>query len=122
MSAAVAPVPRRCSPEEYLALERASETKHEYFRGRIIEMAGMSEMHNVISHNIGRELGNLLKDRPCKVYQNDMRVRCPTGLYAYPDVAVACGEAEVELDNYRDTLLNPIVIVKVSLDRSARPW
>lgn len=31
------------SPQEYLELERKSETKHEYIAGRIVEMAGASE-------------------------------------------------------------------------------
>ncbi len=30
------------SPDEYLALERQSETKHEYFDGRMVAMVGGS--------------------------------------------------------------------------------
>ena len=35
-----------------------------------------------------------------------------TGLYTYPDVVAACGEARFE-DDKSDTLLNPTVIVEV---------
>jgi len=42
-----------------------------------------------------------------------MRVRVSsTGLYTYPDVVVVCGEPQF-LDDRRDTLLNPSLIVEV---------
>jgi Uma2 family endonuclease len=42
-----------------------------------------------------------------------MRVRVtPTGLFTYPDVVVVCGEPQF-LDDRRDTLLNPTLIVEV---------
>jgi len=42
-----------------------------------------------------------------------MRVKVrATGLYTYPDVAVACGEPEFE-DDFIDTLLNPTLLVEV---------
>ena len=42
-----------------------------------------------------------------------MRVRVSsTGLYTYPDVLVVCGEPQF-LDERRDTLLNPNLIVEV---------
>jgi Uma2 family endonuclease len=40
-----------------------------------------------------------------------MRVRA-SGLYTYPDVVVVCGEPQF-LDQRRDTLLNPLLIVEV---------
>ena len=35
-----------------------------------------------------------------------------TGLYAYPDATVCCGEPQL-LDGHKDTLLNPTLIVEV---------
>ena len=35
----------RLTPAEYLTLERAAETKSEYFDGRIFAMAGASRRH-----------------------------------------------------------------------------
>ncbi|MDQ2695363.1 MAG: Uma2 family endonuclease [Pseudomonadota bacterium] len=104
---------RRFTPEEYLTLERQSETKSEYFAGEIFAMVGAREPHNLIVTNCVRELSTQLKDRPCRVYSNDMRVKVDaTGLYTYPDVVVMCGEPRFD-DNRRDTLLNPVAIIEV---------
>ena len=101
------------SPQEYLRLERQSEYKSEYVNGQIFAMTGASRKHNLITTNISRELSQQLKGRPCEVYAVDMRVKVrATGLYTYPDVAVACGEPEFE-DNFIDTLLNPTLLVEV---------
>lgn len=101
------------SPEQYLALERASPDKHEYFDGHISAMAGMSRIHVLIVGNLNREISTQLKDRPCEVYASDMRVRInPTGLYTYPDLVALCGKPEF-LDTEVDTLLNPTLIIEV---------
>jgi Uma2 family endonuclease len=58
-------------------------------------------------------LDNQLRERPCNVYSNDMRVKVPnTGLFTYPDVVVTCGD-ESFVDDEQDTLLNPLVIIEV---------
>ena len=101
------------TPEEYLALERKSEIKHEYFAGEMFAMVGASKRHNLIMSNIIRILGNQLLDRPCNVYPSDMRVKVSaTGKYTYPDVVVACEEEKFD-DAENDTLLNPVVIIEV---------
>ena len=80
------------SPAEYLALERVSPVKNEYFRGEIFAMSGASREHNLIAVNLSRVIGNQLVDRPCESYASDMRVCIEaTGLYTYPDVVVVCG-------------------------------
>lgn len=103
----------RVTPEEYLALERASPYKSEYFDGELFAMTGASRRHNLISLNIGAELRAQLRDRPCEVYTNDMRVKVSSsGLYTYPDVVVVCAEPVFE-DTTGDTLLNPTLLVEV---------
>lgn len=101
------------TPEEYLAIERKSEIKHEYFAGEMFAMVGASKRHNLITANIIRVLGNQLLNRPCNVYPSDMRVKVSaTGKYTYPDVVVACDEEQYD-DAQEDTLLNPVVIIEV---------
>lgn len=101
------------TPEEYLAVERNSEVKHEYFKGEIFAMVGASKRHNLITANIIRVLGNQLLNRSCNVYPSDMRVKVSaTGKYTYPDVSVAFDEEKFD-DAEKDTLLNPVVIIEV---------
>ena len=103
----------RLTPEEYLALERKSEHKSEYFNGEMFAMTGASEPHNLIAGNVFASLHFQLRTRQCKVYPSDMRVKVgPVGLYTYPDVTVVCGEARFD-DAQKDTLTNPTIIVEV---------
>jgi Uma2 family endonuclease len=108
---------KRYSVNDYLALERQSEIKHEYFDGELFAMAGGTAAHSLISGNCIRELGNALRQKGCQVYTSDMRLMCPTGLRTYPDVSVVCDEPQLE-DEHNDTLLNPLVIVEVLSDSS----
>ena len=101
------------TPEEYLAWERKSDTKHEYLGGEIIAVSGASLAHNLIVTNISGELYIQLKEGRCEVYTNDMRVRtAPEMSYFYPDILVVCGEPRFK-DSVFDTLFNPIVLVEV---------
>ena len=101
------------TPEQYLEIERKAEFKSEYYQGEMFAMAGAKEAHNLVIWNLARELGQQLRQRPCRAYLADMRVRVSaTGLYTYPDVVAVCGEPQF-LDDQRDTLLNPNLIVEV---------
>jgi Uma2 family endonuclease len=108
-----AAVQAKVTPEEYLAFERASETKHEYADGEIFAMSGGTRAHSLIGSNIVGEVRALLSDRDCEVHGSDMRAKIPaTGRYVYADASVVCGEARFE-DEEEDTVLNPIVIFEV---------
>jgi len=103
----------RVTAEEYLRLERLAETKSEYFDGEIFPMPGVTRQHNLINGNLVFELKTQLGGRPCDVYFCDMRVKAPaSSSYAYPDIAVLCGEPVFE-DAHSDTLLNPQLIIEV---------
>ncbi|MFN8496067.1 MAG: Uma2 family endonuclease [Caldilineaceae bacterium] len=107
------PQTRLMTPEEYLRMERASEYRHEYFRGEVTDMTGASREHNLIVMSISAALYGQLRKRPCEVYANDMRVKVSaTGLYTYPDLVVVCGNPQFE-DEHVDTLLNPTVLIEV---------
>ncbi|MCU0490062.1 MAG: Uma2 family endonuclease [Chloroflexaceae bacterium] len=98
---------------EYLAFERASSTRHEYYNGRVYAMAGATEAHNLIAGNVIAALHGQLRAKPCRVYPSDMRVKVrKTGLNTYPDVIIVCGQPEF-VDDTGDTITNPIVIVEI---------
>src|SRR5262245_7942569 len=98
---------------EYLARERAGDTKHEFFAGQVYALAGGSEQHNLIAGNVLASLHAQVRKRSCTVYPSDMRLKIPhTNLYTYADISVVCGQAQFE-DVQRDILLNPNVIVEV---------
>jgi Uma2 family endonuclease len=107
--------------EEYLALERESEERHEYLDGQIYAMAGESPEHGAICTNIGGQLYAQLRGKPCQVFSKDMKVRSgpapklgqtAKGLYSYPDLVVVCGELKFH-DERRDVLVNPSVVIEV---------
>ena len=107
--------------EEYLALERQSEERHEYIDGQIYAMAGESNEHADISVNLVSELRSQLKGTPCRVWTKDSKVlsgpaissyKSIKGLFSYPDIVVVCGEPRF-LDEHRDVLLNPTLIIEV---------
>src|ERR1035437_1720136 len=101
------------TPEQYLAIERKAEFKSEYYQGEMFAMAGAREPHNLIVWNLATELGRQLRKRSCRAYVNDMRVCVnATGMYTYPDAVVVCEEPQF-LDETRDTLLNPSLLVEV---------
>jgi len=110
---AVASIPRTYTCSEYLALERAADSKSEFVNGHIYAMAGASRQHVLISGNTHIALDSHLRDKPCEIYESDMRTKVEaTGFYTYPDVVVVCGEPRFESSD-GDVLLNPIVIIEV---------
>jgi Uma2 family endonuclease len=102
----------RLTIQEYLALERESETRNEYLDGEMYAMSGASRLHNLIAGNVFGEIRNQLKGRSCEAYQADLRVLTPSGLATYPDVVALCGEPAFD-GSQQDTLLNPGLIVEV---------
>ncbi|MEA2691155.1 MAG: hypothetical protein QOJ16_542 [Acidobacteriota bacterium] len=104
---------RRLTPEEYLAMERQSEEKHEYLDGEVFAMTGTSLRHNDIVWNISSALHFQFRGRPCRASVGELRLRVDaTGLYTYPDTVVVCGDPQLA-DAELDTLLNPILIFEV---------
>jgi Uma2 family endonuclease len=111
---------KKLTPAEYLEIERAAPTKSEFCNGEMFAMAGASRNHTVIKDNVCAELRSRLKDRNCRPYSAELRVRVTkTGLYTYPDVVVACGEPKFE-DQVMDTLLTPNIIIEVLSDSTEK--
>ncbi len=85
------PLPAQYTPEEYLALEAVSKTKHEYLQGEIYGMAGASNAHVLITVNLVVLLGQQLRGQDCYPYSSALKVKVPgANAYFYPDVVVSC--------------------------------
>lgn len=126
----------RYTVEEYLALERESQERHEYLDGLIYAMAGESLEHGEICTNLVGHLYNQLRSKPCRIRSKDTKVRSgpisqsrhsTKGLYSYTDLLVVCGEMKFH-DEYRDVLTNPTLIIEVlsptteAFDRGEKFW
>ena len=104
--------PRRIPPptvEEFLEMEEASPTKHEYVAGEVYALSGATQRHNRIAMNIAALLWAAARDGGCSVYGSDMRLRIGNDAVYYPDVQVICDPAETE----HLYTLNPCVVVEV---------
>jgi Uma2 family endonuclease len=105
--------PRLYAPSEYLEQEEASECRHEYRDGAILEMTGGSRYHNRISLNLSICLNQGLKTQDYEVFMADMRLWIPRyRQYTYPDVMVIAGEPIFQ-EKRTDTVINPLLIVEV---------
>ncbi|MFT3764861.1 MAG: Uma2 family endonuclease [Minicystis sp.] len=104
------------SEQEYLSFERSSPERHEYADGEIFAMSGGTAEHSAVCLNLMGELRSALSGRPCRAFESNLRVRiAATGRYVYADGSIVCGRPEF-LDDTRDTLLNPRVLVEVLSD------
>ena len=109
-------VQRGFTKTEYLALERASDRRHELVDGAIGAMAGARPPHNIIAANVTIAVGPIARQRGYVTMTSDQRVHVPaTGLFAHPDVTVACGERRY-LEDDPPSLLNPTLLVEVTSD------
>ena len=83
------------SAQEYLELEQAADTKHEYIDGEIHAMAGASDAHVKVTGNAYALLKNHLRGSGCTTYIADMKLRIVQDeAFFYPDVMVCCDPAD----------------------------
>jgi Uma2 family endonuclease len=109
------------SYEDYLALERETDTRHEWVDGVAYAMAGGTPTHNLLISRVLVEMARILGDGPCDAYPSDQKIRPRKIRFAsYPDVAVVCGEVETHPDD-PNAILNPTLLVEVLSD-STEDW
>ncbi|MEM1417325.1 MAG: Uma2 family endonuclease, partial [Myxococcota bacterium] len=114
---------------DYARLEERSEVKHEFLDGAVWAMAGGSPAHAATAANVVALLSDALRDRACRVFSSDLRVRVPaTGLGTYPDVSVVCDALALDPEDPKGhTVTNPALLVEVlsptteSYDRGEKP-
>ncbi len=110
---------KRYTPEEYLALEEKAEYRSEFVDGYIFEMSGGSENHIQISFNVTKLFSDKLRGK-CRAYQSEMKVWVEkANTFFYPDVTLVCGERKF-YNNRTDAVENPILLVEVLSDSTAK--
>jgi len=115
----VEPAARRVSYAEYLAIDEASELRHEYVNGTVVAMAGGTVEHVRIIGQVQFLLRLALAGKSCGVLASDARVRVRAAdRAAYPDVLVVCGEIHKDPDDPH-AIANPTVLIEVLSDSTA---
>ncbi|HEX6369427.1 MAG TPA: Uma2 family endonuclease [Longimicrobium sp.] len=90
-----------------------ADQRSELVDGRAIALGASSLVHNLILSNIVGTLFAALRGKACRVVSQGMPVKTGRGENVFlPDVAVYCGEAELER-GAAELLLNPTVLVEV---------
>lgn len=109
------------TPDEYLELEIAAESRSEYRNGAIIPMTGGTPDHNELAINIAALLKSALRGKPYRIFATDQRLWVPNrNLHTYPDVMVV--EKPLQLQTGRtDTVVNPCFIAEV-LSKSTQDY
>lgn len=103
----------RTTYEEYLALERATQTRHEYVDGCAYAMAGGEPEHARLALAMGAELRQRLRGGACRVYSSDLKVVVTaSGNAYYPDGTVVCGPLERDPKD-PVAVTNPTVLIEV---------
>ncbi len=89
---------------EFLALEERSEVRHEFVGGRVYQMSGGTERHELAVAALARRLHPGARAARCRTFAN-RQLRVPSGDHFYPDVMVACGKASNVRYEERPTLI-----------------
>lgn len=109
-------LPLRTTFADYLAIDEASDEKHQLVNGEVFAMTGGTFEHAILIAQVARLLGNALTGGPCRVAASELRVRVlASGLATYPDVPIVCGPPERDPE-HRHTITNPTVLVEVLSD------
>jgi Uma2 family endonuclease len=109
---AVLSLARAATYDDYLAVERHSDRRHELIDGVIVAMAGGSDEHNAIAGRLAMLLGVRLQG-PCRYYSPDQRFWIPgRGRSRYADGSIVCGKPEHPSHDAQATT-NPVVVLEV---------
>ena len=110
--------PRRVSLEAYFKSEDKATSKHEYHDGIITTMAGGKLQHNQLATIAAKLMDNFVEDNNLNfiVSNSDTKIRIEDyNKIVYPD-AVVIFEAPKYYEGRLDTILNPLIIIKILSD------
>jgi Uma2 family endonuclease len=78
--------------DEFLAVERDAEIKHELIGGLVYAMAGASQRHNDITMNLGVAIAPAARAAGCRGRASDQLVKVDDINGKYPDFGVYCDD------------------------------
>lgn len=105
---------RRHTVAEYLAMEEQATDRHEFWDGEILAMSGGTRRHGTVSTNLVGALCQLLRGKPCRPFDANMRIRTAAGRYVYPDAQIVCGKPLFDPEDKNETsITNPTVVFEV---------
>lgn len=96
------------SVEDYLAMEKTAEIRHELVDGLLYAMVGTSQRHNLITLALGASLRERLRGTPCRVFMESLKVQVAKNFY-YPDLVISCNPGEPG----HHVVTDPRVIIEV---------
>jgi Uma2 family endonuclease len=112
---------RQYTIDEYLAIDKQSQSKNEYVDGEILAMTGGTTNHNLIAGNFYIYLRVNMRGKKTAIFINDVRLWIARyQVYTYPDVMVMQNTPVYEGDN-KTTVINPVLIVEV-LSKSTKNY
>ncbi len=114
--------PKFISEENYYRAEEKSLTKHEYHDGMVTPMAGAKLRHNRLASRMIFVLEDFMKKSAVKypISTSDTKIRIEDyNKIVYPDAVVIC-ETPQYYKNREDTITNPLLIVEVLSDSTAK--
>ncbi len=77
--------------EAYLDWEVQQPIRYELYNGRVVALAGASELHNAIADNVLLLLNQHYEPRGrCRAFRADMKLRVGQLKSRYPDIVVTC--------------------------------
>ena len=98
---------------EYLVRERAAEFRSDYVNGDLLPREDANVDHATITTNLSSALHQHLRNRPCRTFTSDFKVRIDkANAFRYPDVSGLCGPVLYH-DSTHDAYCNPAVIFEV---------
>lgn len=93
------------NPEDYLEWEAQSGVKHEYINGQVSAMAAASDAHITLALNLATLLRPTVRQRGCRLYMSDMKVRLEQrNCFYYPDLLVTCDPRDQQTPLYKSSL------------------
>jgi Uma2 family endonuclease len=94
---------------EFLAWEERQPLKYEFDGVGPVAMTGGTAVNALIQGNLANALVGRLRGRPCRFYNNDVKIRVANGHIRYPDGMVVCTPVDLRATVVHD----PVVVFEV---------